>query len=237
MTPTRRELSTRAVDCLKVIYKLRERGERATTSVMRERLQALEASGQLSDASVTQLFKSLAEQGLVEHTRYRGAVLTPEGEAIAVEYIRHHRLLETYLVREMGFGWDEVDAEAERLEHVISEHFEDRLDALLGYPVADPHGDPIPNRAGAVQAPPTRPLSELVERQAAVVRRVSDDDPARLRYLAGLDLTPGTAIHVLERAPYGGLMQVLVGGDATARVRTIGIELAATVQVEVTGDG
>jgi DtxR family Mn-dependent transcriptional regulator len=237
MTPTRRDLSTRAADCLKLIYKLRERGERSTTSVVRERLQGLEASGQLSDASVTQLFKWLADQGLVKHTRYHGVELTEEGEAVAAEYTRHHRLLETYLVRALGYRWDEVDAEAERLEHAISEHFEDRLDALLGYPIADPHGDPIPDREGAVQAPPTLPLSDLSERQAAVVRRVSDDDPARLRYLAQLDLVPGAAVHVLERAPYGGLMQVLVGSDATAQVRTIGLELAATVQVEVIDGG
>jgi DtxR family transcriptional regulator, Mn-dependent transcriptional regulator len=236
MTPTRRDLSTRAADCLKLIYKLRERGERATTSQIRERLQALETSGQLSDASVTQLFKSLAEQGLVEHTPYRGVALTAEGERVAAEYIRHHRLLELYLVREMGYGWDEVDAEAERLEHAISEHFEDRLDALLGHPIADPHGDPIPSREGAIQAPPTRRLSELAERQAAVVRRVSDDDPARLRYLAGLGLVPGTALHVLERAPYGGPIQVLVGTDATAQVRAVGLELAAIVLVEVTDE-
>jgi DtxR family Mn-dependent transcriptional regulator len=236
MTPTRRELSTRAADCLKLIYKLRERGERATTSQIRERLQALETNGQLSDASVTQLFKSLAEQGLVEHTPYRGVALTAEGEQAAAELIRHHRLLELYLVKVMGYEWDEVDEEAERMEHAISEHFEDRLDALLGHPTADPHGDPIPDRAGAVQAPPTRPLSQLAERQAAVVRRVSDDDSARLRYLASLDLVPGTAVHVLERAPYGGLMQVLVGADATAQVRTIGVELAAIVLVEVTND-
>ncbi len=237
MTPTRRDLSTRAADCLKLIYKLGERGERATTSAIRERLKGLETSGQLSDASVTQLFKWLADQGLVEHTRYHGVRLTAAGEAVAIEYIRHHRLLETYLAREMGYGWDEVDAEAERLEHVISEQFEDRLDEMLGYPIADPHGDPIPTREGAVQVPPTRPLSDLEEQQAAVVRRVSDDDPARLRYLAELALVPGAAVHVMERAPYGGLMQVLVGSDATAQVRTIGLELAATVQVEVADDG
>jgi DtxR family Mn-dependent transcriptional regulator len=233
MTPTRRDLPTRAADCLKVIYKLRERGERATTSAIRERLQGLESSGQLSDASVTQLFKWLAEQGLVKHTRYRGVELTAEGEAVAAEYTRHHRLLETYLVHLLGYGWDEVDAEAERLEHHISEHFEDRVDAILGYPTADPHGDPIPDREGTVRMRPTRPLSELAERQAGVVRRVSDDDPARLRYLGQLALVPGASVRVLERAPYGGLMQVLVGTDATAQVRTIGLELAATVQVEV----
>src|SRR5205807_2920845 len=112
-----------------------------------------------------------------------------------------------------GYAWDEVDAEAERLEHAISEHFEDRLDALLGHPTADPHGDPIPSREGAVHAPTTRPLSELAERQGGIVRRVSDDDPARLRYLAELALVPGAAVLVLERGPSGALMQVLVGAD------------------------
>ncbi|HEX9413274.1 MAG TPA: metal-dependent transcriptional regulator [Ktedonobacterales bacterium] len=235
MTPTKRELSTRAVDCLKVIYKLRERGERATTSGVRERLQALEPTGQLSDASVTQLFKSLAEQRLVAHTPYHGVELTPEGEAVAAEYTRHHRLLELYLVSRMGYRWDQVDAEAEQLEHAISEDFEDRLDALLGHPTADPHGDPIPARDGAVEVPPTRPLATLAEGQAAVVRRVSDDDPERLRYLAALDLVPGVRVRLLERAPYGGPLRLEVGDGVTARPQTIGPELAATVLVELLG--
>ncbi len=150
MTSDLRDLSVRAVDCLKFVYKLDERGERVTTSTMRERLQALEPDGQLSDATVTQLFKSLAEKGYVEHVPYRGVTLTERGRVAAAELVRHHRLLELYLARAMDYSLDAVDAEAERLEHAISEEFEDRVDALLGHPTEDPHGDPIPSKTGEV---------------------------------------------------------------------------------------
>lgn len=237
MSPDLRDLPIRAVDCLKYAYKLQERGEKVTTSAMRERLEALEPDGQLSDATVTQLFKWLAERGFLRHTPYRGVELTKLGTNTALELVRHHRLLELYLVRTLGYGWDEVDAEAERLEHVISEAFEDRVDALLGHPTEDPHGDPIPSKGGVVPNQPAQPLSELEPGQDAVVRRVSDEDSDRLRYLALLGLFPGTRVRLRERAPYGGPLRVEVRGSAGTSEHTLGPDLAAEILVAPVADG
>lgn len=233
MAPDLRELSPRAVDCLKVVYKLTERGDRVTTSAMRERLATLEPSGQLSDASVTQLFKWLSEHGYLRHTPYRGVELTEAGLQIALELVRHHRLLELFLTQIMGYSWDMVDAEAERLEHVISEEFEDRMDALLGFPTVDPHGDPIPSKSGEIASLETQPLSELEPGAEAVVRRVSDDDADLLRYLAALGIGPGTPVRLLERAPFGGPLRLQVGEGDESVERAVGPQLAAGIRVGV----
>lgn len=235
MSPELRKLPIRAVDCLKYIYKMEERDERVTTSGMRARLEAVEEKGQLSDASVTQLFKWLADQGYVEHTPYHGVKLTPTGREAALELVRHHRLLELYLVRELGYSWDEVDAEAERLEHAISEEFEDRLDALLGHPTEDPHGDPIPSKTGVVVAAPTHRLSELEPGQDAIVRRVRDDDADRLRYLALLGLYPGVSVRLRDRAPFGGPLHVQVQTASGTSEHALGPELAAEILVAPVG--
>ena len=218
------ELAPRISDCLKVIYAMQERGQKVTTSAVHEQLG-------VSDATVTMLFKDFAEAGWVEHTPYRGVHLTALGELKAKEVIRHHRLLELYLARELGYSWDKVHDEADKLEHVISEEFEDRLDALLGYPTVDPHGDPIPSKDGIISVRKGCMLTELPVGQSALILRVSDQDPEKLCYLGQLGLYPETRVQVVERAPFGGPLRILVGEVPQQVERMLGAELAEHIIV------
>ena len=217
-------LTPRISDCLKVLYALQERGQKISTSTVSSLLGA-------SDATATMLFKDFAAAGWVEHTPYHGVRLTPLGERKALEVIRHHRLLELYLARQLGYGWDQVHDEADRLEHVISEEFEDKVDALLGHPTVDPHGDPIPSKDGMITKRPGTPLQELPEGQLARVSRITDQTPEKLRYLGQLGLYPETRVQVLERAPFGGPLRLRVGEEHQATEHLLGPALAQQILV------
>lgn len=217
-------LSHAAQDYLKSIYKL-QHGHTSNGSV---NTTALSDNMGLAAASVTNMVKKLAEMGLVRHTPYRGMALTDAGEKIALEVLRHHRLLERYLVETLGYSWDEVDAEADRLEHVISENFEDRIDEAMGFPTTDPHGDPIPTKDGNINSEDTRPLSEVNAGSRVRIRTVSDQDPEMLRYMEGLGLMPSALVEVQEKAPFDGplLLSVIPGA-----VHAVGLQVAAQIFV------
>lgn len=216
-------LGSSAEDYLKNIYKLLLEREHVTPSLLAERLR-------VSPAAVTKMLRRLQELKLVNYVRSQELSLTPSGEKVALEVIRHHRLLEVYLMQALGYTWDQVDREAERLEHHISEEFEDRIDALLGHPTHDPHGDPIPTRDGKIAPMANGTLAQLLPGQAATIRRVSDGDPEMLRYLGRMGLYPNTPVRMVEQEPFGGPLRVEVAGVDLA----IGRELAGNVFVTVT---
>jgi DtxR family transcriptional regulator, Mn-dependent transcriptional regulator len=218
------ELAPRISDCLKVIFTMQDRRQKVTTSAVSEQLG-------VSDATVTMLFKDFAEAGWVEHVPYRGVRLTSIGERKAMEVIRHHRLLELYLARELGYSWDKVHAEADKLEHVISEEFEDKVDALLGYPTVDPHGDPIPSKDGIIAARKGCTLTQLKDGQTALILRINDQNPEKLCYLGQLGLYPETSIQMLSRAPFGGPIRILVGEKPHQVEHMLGVELAEQIIV------
>ena len=214
-------LSEAVQDYVKQIYLLQQREGKATTS-------GLAAAMDVSAASATAMVKKLDGMGLVSHTPYRGVELTPAGERIALEVLRHHRLLELYLTEALGLSWDQVHVEAERLDHVLSDELEASIDQALGHPATDPHGDPIPT-ADLVIAPDHRQrLADLEPGQAAVVRQVPDGDPSLLRYLGDLGLVPDAGVAMVEKAPFGGPLTVDVSGIRHA----LGVELASRIRVE-----
>jgi len=201
---------TRSVeDYLTAIYRLTTAGQPATTSDIANLLD-------LSPPSVSGMVKRLSEQGLLEHLPYRGVVLTADGRRLALRTVRRHRLIEAYLVAYLGYSWDAVHDEAERLEHAISDELAERMAAALGNPGVDPHGDPIPTADGDVAEIAGIPLSDAPAGAAMEIRRVNEHEAERLRYLAALGLVPGAVVTVADRQPFDGpLLLHTAAGDRT----------------------
>jgi DtxR family transcriptional regulator, Mn-dependent transcriptional regulator len=207
----------------KAIYALEQRGKGAvTTNALAERLH-------VTPASASSMVKKLDELGLVTHVPYKGVKLTSSGRRVALEVLRHHRLLELYLAESLGVPWDRVHDEAEVLEHVLSEELEELIAAKLGNPTRDPHGDPIPSAELEIEEGHTECLAELEPGARGVFVRVSDSDPSMLRYLAELGITPGERFEIVDRQPFGGPLFARFDG----RVQVLGGELAAAMRVEV----
>jgi DtxR family transcriptional regulator, Mn-dependent transcriptional regulator len=212
------DLSAAIQDYLKEIYKLQSEGTRPTTTAIAGRMG-------VAPPSVTSMLKKLAALGLVEHAPYRGVELSGPGTEIALEVIRHHRLLEMYLAKTLGLTIDAVHAEADRLEHVLSEELEARIDEQLGFPTHDPHGDPIPDAGLRIETRKLRSLDALEPGEQATIERVPDGDSALLRYLAGLRLVPGGRVTMRRSEPFDGPLTVLVDGTEHAISRELAMQI------------
>jgi DtxR family transcriptional regulator, Mn-dependent transcriptional regulator len=218
------QVSAAIEDYAKAIYALQERGEgcAVTTNALAERMG-------VTPASASAMVKKLDGMGLVMHRRYRGVQLTAKGSAIALEVLRHHRLLELYLSESLGVPWDRVHDEAEVLEHVLSEELEELIAAKLGDPTHDPHGDPIPSRDGLVPDEPTVSLQALATGDTGRFVRISDSDPEMLRYLAARGIAPGDEFEVVDKQPFEGPVFARFGGA----VHVLGGSLARAMRVEL----
>ncbi len=212
--PVGEPLTRSAEDYLKAIHALSGAGPATTSQI------ALQLD--LAPASVSGMIRRLSDQGLLDHEPYRGVVLTEAGRRVALRMIRRHRLIEAYLVGFLGYRWDNVHAEAERLEHAVSDALVERMAAALGHPAVDPHGDPIPGPDGLLEEPDYIPAPDLEVGATAEVRRVDTSDASRLRYLAESGLVPGTTVVLVDRQPFGGPVTLRAGG----RDRVLGRELA-----------
>jgi len=208
----------------KAIYSLQHRGggEPVATNDLADRLE-------VTPASASGMIKKLADLGLVAHVPYRGVQLTDEGTRLALEVLRHHRLLELYLATQLDVPWDRVHEEAEALEHVLSEDLEERIAAKLGNPTHDPHGDPIPDAELKIDESASRSLSSLSTGDRGRFVRVSDSDPAMLRYLSDRGVSLGDALEVLDVQPFGGPLTVRFGDS----LQVLGGALAAAMRVEL----
>jgi DtxR family Mn-dependent transcriptional regulator len=210
-------------DYAKALYALQSRngGEPVTTNELADRLR-------VTPASASSMVKKLAELGLADHLPYRGTRLTDDGERLALEVLRHHRLLELYLAEQLGVPWERVHEEAEALEHVLSEYLESRIAAKLGHPTHDPHGDPIPTETLAIDERDTRALADMEPGERGRFIRVSDSDPAMLRYLRERGIGIGEQLEILDRQPFDGPLTVRFGHD----LQTLGGGLARAMRVE-----
>jgi DtxR family Mn-dependent transcriptional regulator len=219
-------VSASVQDYAKAVYALEvRRGAPVSTTDLAERLG-------VTSGSVSAMLRKLSEVGLLEHEPYHGVRLTDDGRRVALEVLRHHRLLELFLAQELGMPWDQVHAEAEVLEHVLSEDLERLIAARLGDPVVDPHGDPIPTAAFEIDERPTRSLDELSTGDTGRFVRVSDSDPEMLRYLAEQGIALGDRLEVTGRQPFGGPVFVRVG----QREQALGGELARAIRIETKPD-
>ncbi|HUO74144.1 MAG TPA: metal-dependent transcriptional regulator [Solirubrobacteraceae bacterium] len=216
-------ISSAIEDYAKAIYALERRcGGPVSTNAIAERLG-------VTPASASGMVKRLGELGLVEHQPYHGVSLTEDGRRVALEVMRHHRLLELYLVKSLGVPWDRVHKEAEVLEHVLSEELEELIAAKLGDPTVDPHGDPIPTRELTIEEIPTESLETLEAGERGTFTRISDSDPEMLRFLAERGIAPGDHFEVIEKQPFDGPLFVRFGDE----VQVLGGTLARAMRVEV----
>jgi DtxR family transcriptional regulator, Mn-dependent transcriptional regulator len=222
---TSEALTQNIQDYLKAIYSLTENEGSASTNALAARLG-------IAPASVTGMIQKLATSTppLVVYRKHQGVTLTPEGQRAALEVIRHHRLIETYLVKTLGYRWDEVHAEADRLEHVISEDFEARIAAALGNPARDPHGELIPTAELVMPTDAEMPLSALRPPQKAVILRVRADDPALLRHLESLGLVPGAEVEAAAYSPFDQNLEVQIEGQKS---KVIGVAISSQVYVKL----
>jgi DtxR family transcriptional regulator, Mn-dependent transcriptional regulator len=221
---THDHLTPAVQDYAKAIYALQTRaGGPVATNDLAERLD-------VTPGSASGMVRKLDELGLVTHEPYHGVSLTAAGEKVALEVLRHHRLLEAYLAQSLDVPWDRVHDEAEVLEHVLSEDLEDLIAAKLGNPTRDPHGDPIPTRDGHIDETPTESLQELEPGDSGVFVRVSDSEPEMLRYLGERGIAPGDRLEVVDKQPFDGPVFVRFGADMHA----LGGALAQVMRVEVT---
>jgi DtxR family transcriptional regulator, Mn-dependent transcriptional regulator len=219
--------SSAVEDYCKAIFTLESRADApVSTSALAERLE-------ITPGSVSAMLKKLGDLSLIAHVPYRGVRLTADGRKVALEVIRHHRLLELFLAEALAMPWDRVHAEAEVLEHVLSEELEQLIAAKLGDPTLDPHGDPIPSAELELAEIETHPLDRLSEGDSGVFVRVSDADPEMLRYLSERGISPGERLEVLECQPFGGPLTVSFGDAAEY---AIGGQLARAMRVELDGE-